>query len=143
MRHTLRCVEAQTGNTEVNAPIAREVRLRVRMLAVRTAEHLERTHQLDAAADILEKYLSKHGAEAEIMRLLGGMRLKQGRAREAALLLERALARHFECDAARRAASRADECAETAEEPPVDNDTFVDEADPRQLRMDLPINLTA
>jgi hypothetical protein len=113
------------------------------MLATRTAEHLERTHQLDAAADILEKYLSVHGPEAEIMRLLGGMRLKQGRAREAALLLERALARHFECEAARRAVSRAAAGAEAAEEPAVDNDAVVDDDHPRQLRMDLPINLTA
>ena len=143
MGHTLRRVEAQAGNTEVSAPIARDVRLRVRMLAVRTAEHLERTHQLDAAADILEKYLSVHGAEAEIMRLLGGMRLKQGRAREAALLLERALARHFDCEAARRVASRVGEGVEAAEDPPLDADTFVDDADSRQLRMELPINLTA
>jgi len=77
----------------------------VRLLAVRTAEHLARSQQLDAAAHILENYLTVHGAEAEILRLLGGMRLRQGRARDAALLLERALEKHFECTAARRAAA--------------------------------------
>jgi hypothetical protein len=107
LRHTADVSKEQAPGTEVNAPIARDVRARVRLLAVRTAEHLARTQQLDAAADILEKYLAVHGPEAEIMRLLGGMRLKQGRAREAALLLERALARHFECT--HRTAAQVDE----------------------------------
>ena len=126
----------------MSAPIAKDVRLRVRMLAVRTAEHLARAHQHDAAADILEKYLTVHGAEAEIMRLLGGIRLSQGRARDAALLFERALARHFECEAARRAAKRAGESVEAAEAPPPEDEALAEE-DPRQLRMDLPINITA
>ena len=86
-----------------DAPVTRDVRARVRLLAVRTAEHLARTEQLEAAACILENYLVVHGAEAEILRLLGGLRLRQGQAREAALLLERALALHFECTAARHA----------------------------------------
>jgi hypothetical protein len=75
----------------------------VRLLAVRSAEHLDRSGRPDAAASILENYVAVHGAEAEILRLLGGLRLRQGRARDAVLLLERALALHFECTAARRA----------------------------------------
>jgi hypothetical protein len=138
MRHTCIVSQREQEAGKVSAPIARDVRFRVRMLAVRTAEHLARTHQYDAAADILENYLSVHGAEAEIMRLLGGIRLQQGRARDAAILLERALSRHFECEAVRRAARRAAEPAETeaAADAPA-------EEDPRQLRMDLPINITA
>jgi hypothetical protein len=80
----------------------KRVRARVRLLAVRTADHLARTQQYDAAAAILENYLTVHGPEAEIMRRLGAVRLRQGRARDAALLLERALARHFECNGAKR-----------------------------------------
>ena len=142
MRHTYTVSQRPAEDREVSAPIARDVRLRVRMLAVRTAEHLARTHQHAAAADILEKYLSVHGAEAEIMRVLGGIRLKQGRARDAVLLLERALARHFECEAATRAAKRSAEAVGEVEAPPGEDDAPADE-DPRQLRMDLPINITA
>jgi len=87
----------------VTEPIPKNVKARVRLLAVRTAEHLARSQQFDAAALILENYVTVHGAEAEILRLLGGVRLRQGRARDAALLLERALERHFECTAAKRA----------------------------------------
>lgn len=95
----------------------------MRLLAVRTAEHLARSQQLDAAALILENYLAVHGPEAEIMRLLGGLRLRQGRARDAALLLERALERHFECTATKRnsGAEQRDEGEEPrAAEPPDD-----------------------
>lgn len=80
----------------------KRVRARVRLLAVRTADHLARTQQYDAAAAILENYLSIHGPEAEILRRLGAVRLRQGRPRDAALLLERALARHFECHRGKR-----------------------------------------
>src|SRR5262245_35493066 len=100
MRQT-ECVSMESP--QVSEPVTRDVRARVRLLAVRTAEHLARSEQLEAAACILENYLVVHGAEAEILRLLGGLRLRQGRAREAALLLERALAQHFECAAAKRA----------------------------------------
>jgi uncharacterized protein HemY len=80
----------------------------VRLLAVRSAEHLDRAGQLDAAASILENYLAVHGMEAEILRLLGSLRLRQGRARDASVLLERALTLHFECTATRRAPAAPD-----------------------------------
>jgi hypothetical protein len=82
------------------------VRARVRLLAVKTADHLARSQQFDAAAAILENYVAVHGPEAEILRRLGGLRLRQGRPQEAATLLERALMKHFECGAAKRAGAR-------------------------------------
>ena len=120
----------------MNAPVATDVRARVRMLAVRTAEHLARTQQLDAAADILEKYIAVHGPEAEIMRLLGGIRLKQGRAREAALLLERALARHFECAQAQRPLRTEGDNLQPAQSTPADTGQALTDVD-RQTGLDL------
>jgi hypothetical protein len=106
----------------VTDQIPGNVKARVRLLAVRTAQHLARSQQLDAAARILENYLTVHGAEAEILRLLGGLRLRQGRARDAALLLERALEKHFECTAAKRvpAAPAAETDAQGENEPGAD-----------------------
>lgn len=101
MRQTA-CVSTESPQPS-DAPVAREVRTRVRLLAVRSAKHLDRAGQIDAAASILENYLAVHGMEAEILRLLGSLRLRQGRARDAAVLLERALTLHFECTAAKRA----------------------------------------
>ena len=68
------CVRVQwkSRSQHVTDPIPRNVRARVRLLAVRTAEHLARSQQLDAAAHILENYLTVHGAEAPVGRWLHG-----------------------------------------------------------------------
>jgi hypothetical protein len=109
-------LEWKSALLPVSEEITPKAKVRVRVLAMRTAEHLARTQQLDAAAHILENYLSVHGADAEILRTLGAIRLRQGRAGEAALLLERALARHFECTAARRGARAGSDAHEPAED---------------------------
>jgi hypothetical protein len=88
----------------------------VRVLALRTAEHLARSRQLDAAARILENYIAVHGAEAEMLRRLGTVRLSQGRAREAAVLLERALGKHFESGGGKHAPPAAAPARETPPE---------------------------
>ena len=65
---------------------------RVRRLAINAADHLVRKGRLDAAASILENYLSAHPENPDVMRLLGRIRLKEGRPDLATPLLQRALA---------------------------------------------------
>lgn len=64
---------------------------RVRRLAINAADHLVDKGRLDAAASILENYLSAHPQNPEILRRLGRIRLEQGRADEAMTLLQSAL----------------------------------------------------
>lgn len=64
---------------------------RVCRLAISTADHLVRKKRLDAAALILENYLSAHPENADVLRRLGRIRLSQGQPQVAAPLLERAL----------------------------------------------------
>ena len=64
---------------------------RVRRLAINAADHLVRKKRFDAAASILENYLSAHPESADIVRRLGRIYLSQGRADLATPLLKRAL----------------------------------------------------
>ena len=64
---------------------------RVCRLAISTADHLVKMNRLDAAAQILENYLSAHPENADVLRRLGRIRLSQGQPQAAAPLLERAL----------------------------------------------------
>lgn len=61
------------------------------MLAIRTADHLLEREEPAAAADVLERYLAAHPPHGRILQRLGRVRLMQGRAAEAAHLLEQAL----------------------------------------------------
>lgn len=64
---------------------------RVCRLAVNAADHLVAKKRLDAAASILENYLSAYEEHPDVLRRLGRIRLAQGRPKDAAPLLERAL----------------------------------------------------
>lgn len=61
------------------------------MLAIRTADHLLERQESAAAADVLERYLAAHPPHGRVLQRLGRVRLMQGRAAEAAHLLEQAL----------------------------------------------------
>ncbi|MEO0421087.1 MAG: tetratricopeptide repeat protein [Pseudomonadota bacterium] len=61
------------------------------MLAIRTADHLLERQESSAAADVLERYLAAHPPHGRVLQRLGRVRLMQGRAAEAAHLLEQAL----------------------------------------------------
>lgn len=65
---------------------------KVLMLAIHTADHLVDRGEPEAAADVLQRYLAAHAPRAQVLRRLGRVRLSQGRAAEAAELLEQALA---------------------------------------------------
>lgn len=71
---------------------------RVRSLAVNAADHLIGKNRLDAAASILENYLSAHPESADILRRLGRIRLLQGNPEIAVPLFERAIAKYGEQD---------------------------------------------
>ena len=60
-------------------------------MAINASDHLVRMKRLDAAASILENYLSAHPPSSEILRRLGKIRLAQGRPDEAAQAFESAL----------------------------------------------------
>lgn len=64
---------------------------RVRNLAINAADHLVAKKRLDAAASILENYLSAHEESADILRRLGRIRLELKQPEEAARHLRRAL----------------------------------------------------
>ncbi len=67
---------------------------RVRRLAVNAADHLIGKKRYEAAASILENFLNGNPeapGHAEVLRLLGKVRLAQGQAQAAARLFERAL----------------------------------------------------
>jgi Flp pilus assembly protein TadD len=71
---------------------------RVRRLAINAADHLVGKGRLDAAASILENYLSAHAESPDIVRRLGRIRLQQGRPDLATQLLQRALRLYAETD---------------------------------------------
>ena len=48
--------------------------------------------ELDKASELLEKYLRRNPGHPELLRRMGRIRLVQGRPREAAVLLEQAVA---------------------------------------------------
>lgn len=60
-------------------------------LAANASDHLVRMRRFDAAASILENYLSANPAHPEILRRLGKIRLQQGRPEAAARAFEQAL----------------------------------------------------
>ncbi len=67
---------------------------RVRRLAVNAADHLIGKKRYEAAASILENFLNGHpesSGHAEVLRLLGKVRLAQGQPQAAARMFERAL----------------------------------------------------
>jgi hypothetical protein len=61
-------------------------------LALQSADHLVALGEDEAAANILQHYVDIHPPHPLVFQRLGRLRLKQGRAAEAARLLERALA---------------------------------------------------
>jgi len=69
---------------------------RVRRLAINAADHLVRKERFDAAASILENYLSAHPECADIVRRLGRIHLAQGRPDLATPLFQRALTMYGE-----------------------------------------------
>lgn len=69
---------------------------RVRRLAINAADHLVVKNRLDAAASILENYLSAHAECAEVLQRLGRIRLAQGSPDAAVPLFERALRKYGE-----------------------------------------------
>ncbi|MEO1574034.1 MAG: tetratricopeptide repeat protein [Pseudomonadota bacterium] len=67
---------------------------RVRTIAINAADHLVAKNRLEAAASILEKYLSTHRDCPEVLRRLGRIRLAMQQPDDAAALFERSLAAH-------------------------------------------------
>lgn len=67
---------------------------RVRTIAINAADHLVAKNRLEAAAAILEKYLSTHRDCPEVLRRLGRIRLAMRQPDDAAALFERSLAAH-------------------------------------------------
>lgn len=68
--------------------------LRVYRLATNAADHLIATRRFDAAASILQNYLSAHPPYPGILRRLGKIRLSQGRPRDAVILFRAALRKY-------------------------------------------------
>ncbi len=64
---------------------------RVVYLALNAADHLVSKGRLDAAASILQNYLSTNDPEPMVMQRLGRIYLTQGRSAEAVPLLQEAL----------------------------------------------------
>ena len=64
---------------------------RVVLLALNAADHLMAKGRLDAAASILQNYLSTSRPEPEVLQRLGRIYLAQGRSAEAVPLLQQAL----------------------------------------------------
>lgn len=61
-------------------------------LALRSADHLIGLGEDEAAANILQHYVDAHPPHPQVYQRLGKLRLKQGRAAEAARCFEKALA---------------------------------------------------
>jgi hypothetical protein len=59
---------------------------------LKVADRLIAWHEVDKAGELLEKYLRKKPGHPELLRRLGRIRLVQRRPREAAALLEQAVA---------------------------------------------------
>jgi cytochrome c-type biogenesis protein CcmH/NrfG len=59
---------------------------------LQVADRLLAWHEPDSASELIEKYLRKNPGHPELLRRLGRIRLAQGRPREAAALLEQAVA---------------------------------------------------
>ncbi len=64
---------------------------RVVSLALNAADHLVSKGRLDAAASILQNYLSTNHPDGSVLQRLGRIYLAQGRSEEAILLLQKAL----------------------------------------------------
>ena len=64
---------------------------RVVSLALNAADHLMSKGRLDAAASILQNYLSTNQPDGAVMQRLGRIYLAQGRSEEAVHLLQQAL----------------------------------------------------
>ena len=64
---------------------------RVVYLALNAADHLMSKGRLDAAASILQNYLSTNHPDGSVMQRLGRIYLAQGRSEEAVHLLQQAL----------------------------------------------------
>ncbi len=60
--------------------------------AIRVADRLVAWKMIDRACDLLERCLDQAPANPELLRRLGHIKLAQGRPREAAPLLEQAVA---------------------------------------------------
>lgn len=72
---------------------------RVRTLAINASDHLVAMKRLEAAASILQNYLSAHDACPAVLRRLGRIRLAQQNPVEAAELFKRALSAYRESPA--------------------------------------------
>lgn len=67
--------------------------MRAYKLAVNASDHLVSRDQIDAAAEILVRYLEKHPPRPGVLRRLARIRMAQGRPAEAVPLLRQALER--------------------------------------------------
>ncbi len=104
MCHTV-CIHA--------AKVTRLIMSRVRLLALNAADHLMVKKRPDAAASILENYLSAHPACPATLRCLGRVRLEQRRPDLAAPLFRRALALYAEDTTSTLARSKAEMLSST------------------------------